>query len=1068
MQASSSSQSLGAKPSTASSATGKKTRTVLVARNVTESPSVVSPASPSARAAPGAQLPRDAKTGKLSSYAALGNEQDVEQFEKFLQERKSRASGASDRSGGSHSPQFLRASTKRRTMGQINVSPPSSPMPASNNNSANSPGRGGDAGQAQDPVHAQLLLEAEKDARKRREALIKHRKWLKSLPIHERLAFERQQNVLAKWKQINADWERFKARTSKRLGKSEKQLVMSRASEYREQMEMYDALQRALPLSEKVGGDIWLVSLRNDGTRYVPVGNIFSGLFCPIRESSKIQPRVRRPLDYADGAEKPHLSTLEKRSLEALERKKRRLRKQLEVLFPHEVEASQGGKLKVETLDLFEWAARSHAEAQLSADDGDTWTSISTIEGLILPNEIIGFEFTFQSERAGMFLERWLLDVDPPLQTAAPERRFSMQLLDNSLIEQALLPTIASLATTFAVEQIVKTDLIGAVNPVYPVVFPELTGEEATAFEEAHRGGEFDKIQYSSELIEQSKELYAKARAVAQPEEEIVTELEHPLQTQDPNGSLDGEQAPPDPPLEGRFPRAWDCKMETLRAVAQAADAKQLESYSAIKAVMAKEAEQDDEEEDEPDWTGAKARKKEAQLAALDAAYPSFVTTFRAICLAAQISPRDSSFLTDTLYSGLSRMCGETPVVHEIAKHIQSSKPEAFEEALRRLSPLLVRALDEAIGSDQERELVFEEARRAQRGVDLAKKQSFRHLASLHDRTQPLVVFLQVDLDISNWFSLVSPPQSHVDAQGSQSPSLAWKLSERLVEHETYVPPKVATVAHTIHRILEVVEASGGIPWIVLLSELSTPPMTKAAKKLETSVVAGVLGAAAAANDSGPPKDERIVRQQLIATRDSSLSFRGVDLVLARALDSPSVEVQFAESLSTLEDAIAQAKPHGEPSDAPTETRMGPRVLLSEHIGVAILGGKDVERKLRLIDGIIERVSAIYFVGEIAMTLLRVMYAFHKAYRKNVALLVPVEFVVGDVPLNELGIDGAATSGADEEEDDDDGNAGEESDDDDDDEESTEARRMKRRAMMRKAPLDEPCGVDTSTNRPAV
>ncbi|KAJ0390824.1 hypothetical protein ATCC90586_011290 [Pythium insidiosum] len=278
-------------------------------------------------------------------------------------------------------------------------------------------------------------------------------------------------------------------------------------------------------------------------------------------------------------------------------------------------------------------------------------------------------------------------------------------------------------------------------------------------------------------------------------------------------------------------------------------------------------------------------------------------------------------------------MCGETPVVHEIAKHIQSSKPQAFEEALRRLSPLLVRALDEAIGSDQERELVFEEARRAQRGVDLAKKQSFRHLASLHDRTQPLVVFLQVDLDISNWFSLVSPSQSHVDAQGSPSPSLAWKLSERLVEHETYVPPKVATVAHTIHRILEVVEASGGIPWIVLLSELSTPPMTKAAKKLETSVVAGVLGAAAAANDSGPPKDEGIVRQQLIAKRDSSLSFRGVDLVLARALDSPSVEVQFAESLSTLEDAIVQAKPHeGEPSDASTETRMGPRVFLSEHI----------------------------------------------------------------------------------------------------------------------------------------
>lgn len=274
--------------------------------------------------------PRDEKSGKLAAYAALGGAADLELFDQYLADQRQEPRAAELRYAAAPTsltnPEHLKPSMKRKTISRLQL----------NGDDAN-----GDEDQA---VLLLMQHETEKDAHKRREALIAQRKWLKSLPINERLVHQRRQNALKKWQKINRDWEAFKSRTSKRLGKAEDQLVMSRASEYREQMEMYDALQKARPLSEKVGSDIWLVSLRGDGTRFVPVGNIFSGLYCPIRESTRIGPRIRRPLDYmqAEDMQRPakHVSLMEKRSLELLAKKKWRLRKQLEFLLPHEVEAS--------------------------------------------------------------------------------------------------------------------------------------------------------------------------------------------------------------------------------------------------------------------------------------------------------------------------------------------------------------------------------------------------------------------------------------------------------------------------------------------------------------------------------------------------------------------------------------------------------------------------------------------------------------------------------------------------------------------------------------------------------
>ncbi|KAE9104035.1 hypothetical protein PF010_g13522 [Phytophthora fragariae] len=317
--------SSGGKPSTANSTgspNGRKTRTIIVARAIPAEPATVVSAAIRGEVASNAVVSqhhtRDARSGKLASYAALGAEEDVERFDRFLAEQRGHPS-ASELRAAATSPQHMMASMKRKTMSRIQLD-------GIDGKTSSAEATGEDAA-----ARKLMQKELENDARKRREEAVAHRKWLNSLPIHERVAQQRQQNVLRKWRQMNRDWETFKNRAARRLGKAPQELVMSRAAVYREQREMYDALQKARPLSDKVGGDIWLVSLRNEGTRFVPVGNIFSGLFCPIRESTKLGPRVRRPLDYHDNQrEREHeasrpLSKLEKRSLDLLARKKWRL-----------------------------------------------------------------------------------------------------------------------------------------------------------------------------------------------------------------------------------------------------------------------------------------------------------------------------------------------------------------------------------------------------------------------------------------------------------------------------------------------------------------------------------------------------------------------------------------------------------------------------------------------------------------------------------------------------------------------------------------------------------------------
>lgn len=55
--------------------------------------------------------------------------------------------------------------------------------------------------------------------------------------------------------------------------------------EFRAKLEALEALERAMPIQDRIGGvDAWNMSLRDAWERIVPVGNMFSGLYAVIRD----------------------------------------------------------------------------------------------------------------------------------------------------------------------------------------------------------------------------------------------------------------------------------------------------------------------------------------------------------------------------------------------------------------------------------------------------------------------------------------------------------------------------------------------------------------------------------------------------------------------------------------------------------------------------------------------------------------------------------------------------------------------------------------------------------------
>ena len=164
-----------------------------------------------------------------------------------------------------------------------------------------------------------------------------------------------EQRALNVYARREAEWDGLQDALAHAFNKDRSQLVMERYQDQRERREEADLLHLAVPAEERHGSDQWTMSLRDNWTRFVPVGNIFSGLFCPVEDKPQADEveLVRRPR-----APKPAVPRSAKHSHwsnePTLQAKKRQYARQLAGLVEHFPTDDDVGGLQVEGASIEE------------------------------------------------------------------------------------------------------------------------------------------------------------------------------------------------------------------------------------------------------------------------------------------------------------------------------------------------------------------------------------------------------------------------------------------------------------------------------------------------------------------------------------------------------------------------------------------------------------------------------------------------------------------------------------------------------------------------------------------
>jgi len=138
---------------------------------------------------------------------------------------------------------------------------------------------GGGVGiEEEEPLPAEPDMPPVDFAELQRQRIEKRQQRLKTLTVYERILADRDERMMEKHQRQLEFWDNHRKYMARRLQRSEHQLVVANAEEFREKRELFDLLERATPVELRSGGYSWYHSLRNDGSRHVQVGNMYSGL----------------------------------------------------------------------------------------------------------------------------------------------------------------------------------------------------------------------------------------------------------------------------------------------------------------------------------------------------------------------------------------------------------------------------------------------------------------------------------------------------------------------------------------------------------------------------------------------------------------------------------------------------------------------------------------------------------------------------------------------------------------------------------------------------------------------
>ena len=149
---------------------------------------------------------------------------------------------------------------------------------------------------------ATTTLTGEREKKNERESSMTRRHHQQT--IGDKIIEGSQVRALREYEKFTYEWTDFKGKVSTKVGRLESDLVFERGPEFRRKKEELEMLELAIPTHERHGADQWTMSLRNNWTRYVPVGNIFSGLFCPVEDKPTIEylEQITKPIHAVGGA----------------------------------------------------------------------------------------------------------------------------------------------------------------------------------------------------------------------------------------------------------------------------------------------------------------------------------------------------------------------------------------------------------------------------------------------------------------------------------------------------------------------------------------------------------------------------------------------------------------------------------------------------------------------------------------------------------------------------------------------------------------------------------------------
>lgn len=171
---------------------------------------------------------------------------------------------------------------------------------------------------------------------------------LQKRTICEQVEAGRHSRALNKFHDLQCKWESFSKHAATSTRRAREQLVMNRAEEHRERLEVMELLDRATPEEVKSGGHSWYHSLRGEGTRFIQIGNMFSGLYLPVKmhKEEYVHEIVRKPLmrelvnsRFDENGERKGPRTW--RDDEYLLQRIRRYRQKMEDLAPGRLEQSE-------------------------------------------------------------------------------------------------------------------------------------------------------------------------------------------------------------------------------------------------------------------------------------------------------------------------------------------------------------------------------------------------------------------------------------------------------------------------------------------------------------------------------------------------------------------------------------------------------------------------------------------------------------------------------------------------------------------------------------------------------